>query len=55
MIALAALILVYGALWKLSPKSVAWYTWIERVPISGDVEVTGSVDVQEPLKVQIEQ
>ena len=28
MIAVASMILVYGALWKLSPRSVAWYTWI---------------------------
>jgi hypothetical protein len=24
--------MVYGALWKLSPKSITWYTWIQEVP-----------------------
>jgi hypothetical protein len=27
MIAVTGMVLAYGALWKLSPKSVAWYTW----------------------------
>lgn len=55
MIALTGMILVYGAVWKISPKSVAWYAWIEEIPITGSVEVSGgTVDVQEPLKVQID-
>jgi hypothetical protein len=48
MIAVSGMVLAYGALWKLSPKSVAWYTWIEEVPVTGAVEVTGAV--QQPLK-----
>jgi CBS domain containing-hemolysin-like protein len=28
LIAVAGMVLLYGALWKLSPKSVAWYGWI---------------------------
>jgi hypothetical protein len=54
MIALTGMILIYGALWKLSPRSVAWYDFIQEVPVTGNVEVTGTVDVQEPLKVQID-
>ncbi len=33
LIAVTGMVLVYGALWKLSPKSVAWYTWIHEVPV----------------------
>jgi hypothetical protein len=50
MIAMTGMVLVYGALWKLSPKSVAWYTWIHEVPVAGNVNVTGPVDVRQPLK-----
>jgi hypothetical protein len=50
MIAVTGMVLVYGALWKLSPKSVAWYTWIHEVPVAGNVNVTGPVDVRQPLK-----
>jgi hypothetical protein len=55
MSAVAAMVLVYGALWKLSPSSVAWYDWIHEVPVAGSVEVTGAVDVQEPLRVTVDQ
>jgi hypothetical protein len=48
MIAVTGMILVYGALWKLSPKSVAWYTWIKEVPVAGNV--TRPVDVRQPSK-----
>ena len=54
MIALTGMILIYGALWKLSPKSVAWYDWIEEVPVTGNVDVTGTVEVQEPLRVTVD-
>jgi hypothetical protein len=50
MTAVASMILVYGALWKLSPRSVAWYTWIEEVPVRGSVGVTGPVEVRQPSK-----
>jgi hypothetical protein len=50
MIAVTGMILVYGALWKLNPKSVAWYTWIQEVPVAGNVNVTGPVDVRQPSK-----
>jgi hypothetical protein len=48
MIVMVGMILVYGALRKLSPKSVAWYTWVEEVPVRGSVGVTGPVDVRLP-------
>ena len=48
MIALTALIGVYGVVWKANPKLIAWYTWI-----SPEIPIEGSVDVQEPLKVEI--
>ena len=51
-IAVAGMVVVYGALWKLNPKSVAWYTWIQGVPVdrqrAGNVSVTGPVDVRQP-------
>jgi hypothetical protein len=50
MIAVTGMVLAYGALWKLSPKSVAWYTWIQEVPVAGRVNVNGPVDVRQPLK-----
>jgi hypothetical protein len=54
MIALAGMVLIYGALWKVSPRSVAWYDFIQEVPVTGSVDVSGTVDVQEPLRVQID-
>jgi hypothetical protein len=46
MLGIASFVAVYGGIWKMNPKLVAWYDWIGRsLPISGDVEVTGSVDV----------
>lgn len=55
MVALTCMILIYGVVWKLSPKSVAWYTWMDEVPITGSVDVSGgTVDIQEPLKVRID-
>jgi hypothetical protein len=50
MIAVTGMIFAYGALWKLSPKSVAWYTWIQQVPVAGNVSVTGPVDLRQPSK-----
>jgi hypothetical protein len=41
MIAVAAMVLAYGELWKFSPTSVAWYNWIQEVPVAGNVNVTG--------------
>lgn len=41
MIAVTGMILAYGGLWKLSPKSVAWCDWIQEVPVAGNVSVTG--------------
>jgi len=41
MIAVTGMILAYGELWKFSPKSVAWYNWIQEVPVAGNVNVTG--------------
>ena len=50
MIAVTGMVFAYGALWKLSPKSVAWYTWIQQVPVTGNMNVTGPVDLRPPLK-----
>jgi hypothetical protein len=50
MIAVTGMVFAYGALWKLSPKSVSWYTWIQQVPVAGNVNVTGPVDLRQPLK-----
>ena len=52
MIAVTGMVLVYGAQWKLSPKSVAWYTWIQEVPVAGNVNVTGPVDVRQAWQDQ---
>jgi hypothetical protein len=50
MIAVAGMIFAYGALWKVSPKLVAWYGWIQEVPVVGNVGVTGPVEIRQPLK-----
>jgi hypothetical protein len=50
MIAVTGMVLIYGELWKLSPKSVAWYGWIQQVPVAGNVNVTGPVEVRQPPK-----
>jgi hypothetical protein len=50
MIVVAGMIVLYGALWKLSPKSVAWYTWIEEMPMKGSVGITGPVDIRQPSR-----
>jgi hypothetical protein len=50
MIAVTGMILAYGVLWKLSPTSVAWYGWIQEVPVAGNVNVTRPVDVRKPSK-----
>jgi len=50
MIAVTGMVLVYGALWKLSPKSVAWYSWIQEVPVAGNVNVTR--DGQRPAALE---
>jgi low temperature requirement protein LtrA len=58
MIALTGLLLVYGVVWKMSPRTVAWYSWIATdLPISGNVDVTGSVsaEISEPLHVKVDQ
>lgn len=52
MIAVTAMVLAYGALWKLSPKSVAWYTWVQEVPVAGNVNVTG--DARRPTAIESE-
>ena len=47
---------VYGAVWSVKHRSIAWYAWLGQIPISGNVEVSGdiSADVSEPLRVQVE-
>lgn len=50
MIAVAGMVLAYGALWKVRPTSVAWYGWIQEVPVGGNVSVTGPVEIRQPLK-----
>ena len=47
---LSDLVFAYGALWKFSPKTVAWYGWIQEVPVAGNVSVTGPVEIRQPLK-----
>ena len=41
MIVVTGMVLAYGELWKFSPRSVAWYDWIQEVPVTGIVNVTG--------------
>jgi len=57
MAAVSAMVFAYGVLWKLSAKSVAWYDFIQDVPVTGSVEVTGGyleVGVQEPVRVTVD-
>ena len=46
MIALTGLIIIYGVVWKANPRMVAWYSWINSIPIEGSVsaDVSGYVD-----------
>ena len=48
MIALTGLIVIYGVIWKADRRMVAWYDWMDSIPINGDVnaEVSGGVDVR---------
>lgn len=52
LIAIALLATGYGALWKVHPKSVSWYGWIQReIPFAGDATVQGTVAVEGPVDV----
>jgi hypothetical protein len=48
MIAFTALIAIYGVIWKANPRLIAWYAWI-----GPEIPIEGSVDIQEPLKVEM--
>ena len=56
MVAISVLLALYGIVWSVRPRSIAWYTWLRDIPVNGSVDVSGSVatDVSEPLRVQIE-
>jgi hypothetical protein len=57
MLAISAMVGVYGAVWSARPSAIAWYGWLSTdIPISGNVDVTGSVsaDISEPLRVKVE-
>jgi hypothetical protein len=56
MVGVALLLALYGFVWTVRPRSVAWYTWLANMPVNGSVDVSGSIatDVSEPLRVQIE-
>ena len=46
MVALTGLIILYGVIWKANPRMVAWFSWINSIPIEGSfsAEVSGYVD-----------
>ena len=48
MIALTTLIAAYGAFGRRIRRLIAWYAWL-----SPEIPIEGSVDIQEPLKVEI--
>lgn len=50
MISVAGLVLAYGALWQVSPKSVAWFSWVQEVPMVGHVIGPGPSPTAEKLK-----
>jgi hypothetical protein len=56
MLGVTFLLAVYGLIWTVRPRSIAWYTWLANMPVNGSVDVSGSIatDVSEPLRVQIE-
>jgi hypothetical protein len=56
LVAISVLLALYGIVWSVRPRSIAWYTWLRDIPVNGSVDVSGSVatDVSEPLRVQIE-
>jgi len=37
MIALTGLIMVYGVVWQANHRMVAWYSWIDAIPVNADV------------------
>lgn len=50
MIVMTTLATAYGELWKLNPRMVAWYAWIDfALPINGEVEVSN-----DPLAVRVD-
>ena len=48
MFAVAGMILGYGFLWERSPSYVAWYSWVQQVPLLG--RASAPVEVRQPLK-----
>jgi hypothetical protein len=50
MAAMSGMILAYGFLWERSPKSVAWYSWIQDVTAAGRVNPTLPIEVRQPLR-----
>lgn len=46
MVALTGLIILYGVIWKINPRMITWYSWINSIPIEGSVsaDVSGYVD-----------
>jgi len=50
LISVAGLIVAYGALWQVSPKSVAWYSWIQEVLVAGTVTGPGPSPTAEKAK-----
>jgi hypothetical protein len=55
-VAILVLASVYGVLWKINPRSIAWYDWISRdIPIAGEVSGNVSAAIEDqPIKVEIE-
>jgi hypothetical protein len=48
--AVSGMILAYGLLWQRSPKSVAWYSWIQDVTVASRVNQAPTAEVRQPVK-----
>ena len=55
MIALTGLIMVYGVVWQANHRMVAWYSWIDAIPVNADVsaDVRGSVSVDGDVNASV--
>jgi hypothetical protein len=55
MIALTGLIIVYGVVWQANHRMVAWYSWVDAIPVNADVsaDVRGSVSVDGDVNASV--
>jgi hypothetical protein len=50
MAAVSGMIFAYGFVWERSPKSVAWYSWIQEAAVAGRVPTGAPAEVRQVPK-----